>query len=161
LTRDFYASLKSKIYYTIPAVTIERLLLDGDRMSDNKFDDPHVSAEQIVSEPSTNTDTEIQCTDCRMSFTWTAGEQAFFQAKGLTNPPKRCKPCKKAKNQRLSEIERARIDGKRHHVIMPAECATCGKVTTVPFYPSQGRPVYCRSCFQEMNALPKADANSA
>jgi CxxC-x17-CxxC domain-containing protein len=21
----------------------------------------------------------------------------------------------------------------------------------VPFYPSQGRPVYCRSCFLEMN----------
>lgn len=129
-------------------------------MSDNKFDGKLDNAEQIVSEQSTNIDLDIECTDCRKSFTWTAGEQDFFQAKGLSNPPKRCKPCKKAKNQRLSEIERARIDGKRHHVVMPAECATCGKVTTVPFYPSQGRPVYCRTCYQEMKA-PKADASAA
>jgi CxxC-x17-CxxC domain-containing protein len=27
------------------------------------------------------------------------------------------------------------------------QCAQCGQQTTVPFYPSQGRPVYCRSCF--------------
>jgi CxxC-x17-CxxC domain-containing protein len=30
-------------------------------------------------------------------------------------------------------------------------CARCGSSTTVPFFPSQGRPVYCRSCFLEMN----------
>lgn len=129
-------------------------------MSDNKFDGLQENAEQIVSEPSSNIDVDIKCVDCRAPFTWTAGEQDFFQAKGLTNPPKRCKPCKKAKNQRLSDIEKARVDGKRHHVVMPAECATCGKVTTVPFYPSQGRPVYCRDCFKEMK-VQKAEANSA
>jgi CxxC-x17-CxxC domain-containing protein len=129
-------------------------------MSDNKFDSTHDNADRQVSDESTNIDVDIQCTDCRASFTWTAGEQDFFLAKGLTNPPKRCKPCKKAKNHRLQEVERSRVDGKRHHVVMPAECATCGKLTTVPFYPSQGRPVYCRDCYQEMKA-PKAEANSA
>ena len=29
-----------------------------------------------------------------------------------------------------------------------AVCAECGKTTTVPFKPTQGRPVYCRDCFQ-------------
>lgn len=129
-------------------------------MSDEKFEGTLDIAEQPVRNQSTRIDIDIQCTDCRKLFTWTAGEQDFYIAKGLTNPPKRCKPCKKAKNQRLSEIERARTDGKRHHIIMPAECATCGELTTVPFYPSQGRPVYCRTCFQQMKK-PKADANAA
>jgi CxxC-x17-CxxC domain-containing protein len=26
-------------------------------------------------------------------------------------------------------------------------CSQCGKETTVPFRPSQGRPVLCRECF--------------
>jgi CxxC-x17-CxxC domain-containing protein len=32
-------------------------------------------------------------------------------------------------------------------------CAQCGQQTTVPFYPSQGRPVFCRSCF--LSAKPE------
>jgi len=106
-------------------------------------------------------DISIRCIECRKEFTWTVGEQVFFHQKDLTNQPKRCKPCKKAKNQRLSEIEKARVNGKRHQVVMPAECASCGKVTTVPFYPSQGRPVYCRACFQEMKFATKAGEATA
>ena len=30
-----------------------------------------------------------------------------------------------------------------------AVCHTCGVDTTVPFKPTQGRPVLCRSCFQK------------
>ncbi|MGA3040197.1 MAG: CxxC-x17-CxxC domain-containing protein [Bryobacteraceae bacterium] len=26
-------------------------------------------------------------------------------------------------------------------------CSQCGRETTVPFKPTQGRPVYCRECF--------------
>jgi CxxC-x17-CxxC domain-containing protein len=29
-----------------------------------------------------------------------------------------------------------------------ATCSQCGKETTVPFKPTQGRPVYCKECFQ-------------
>jgi CxxC-x17-CxxC domain-containing protein len=29
-----------------------------------------------------------------------------------------------------------------------ATCSGCGKQTTVPFRPTQGRPVFCRECFQ-------------
>jgi CxxC-x17-CxxC domain-containing protein len=28
-------------------------------------------------------------------------------------------------------------------------CSQCGKETTVPFKPTQGRPVFCRECFQQ------------
>ncbi len=28
-------------------------------------------------------------------------------------------------------------------------CSECGTETTVPFKPTQGRPVLCRSCFQK------------
>ena len=29
-----------------------------------------------------------------------------------------------------------------------AVCSTCGKVASLPFQPSDDRPVYCRSCFK-------------
>ena len=97
-------------------------------------------------------DTEIRCIDCFQFFTWTAGEQAFYRDKDLHNPPKRCKPCKKKKNERLAAIEIAHATGKRQHIEVTAKCAKCEIVTTVPFYPSQGRPVYCRACFLGMSA---------
>lgn len=40
-------------------------------------------------------DQEIACQDCGKLFTYTAGEQEFFDSKGFT-PPKRCKPCREA-----------------------------------------------------------------
>lgn len=32
-----------------------------------------------------------------------------------------------------------------------AVCADCGVTTEVPFEPRQGRPVYCRDCFEKRN----------
>ncbi|HWB98790.1 MAG TPA: CxxC-x17-CxxC domain-containing protein, partial [Bryobacteraceae bacterium] len=31
-------------------------------------------------------------------------------------------------------------------------CSQCGRETTVPFKPTQGRPVYCRECFLSRKA---------
>ena len=92
-------------------------------------------------------DRPIKCVDCAEDFIWTAGEQVFFHDKGLKNEPKRCKPCKQAKNERLAAIAAAQASGVRQRVEVSVQCAQCGQQTTVPFYPSQGRPVYCRSCF--------------
>ena len=89
----------------------------------------------------------IRCVDCNENFIWTAGEQVFFHDKGLKNEPKRCKPCKQAKNERLAAIAAAQSSGVRQRIEVSVQCAQCGQQTTVPFYPSQGRPVYCRSCF--------------
>lgn len=94
-------------------------------------------------------------------FAWTAGEQKFFRDKHLENPPKRCKDCKKAKNKRLAAIEAAALFGKRQRIEIQAECAKCECVTTVPFYPSQGRPVYCRACFLDMNVPGSTGANGS
>jgi CxxC-x17-CxxC domain-containing protein len=104
-------------------------------------------------------DTPIACIDCREDFIWTAGEQAFFLEKNLLNPPKRCKDCKRAKNRRLAAIEMAQATGKPHKIEVNAECAQCGEKTTVPFYPSQGRPVYCRTCF-DANKGKASNGNS-
>ena len=89
----------------------------------------------------------ITCVDCGDDFTWTVGEQVFFHDKGLKNEPKRCKPCKQAKNDRLAAISFAQAAGARQRIEVTVMCAQCHEQTTVPFYPSQGRPVYCRSCF--------------
>jgi len=96
-------------------------------------------------------DRPITCIDCNKSFIWTVGEQVFFRDKQLQNPPKRCKECKQAKNERLAAIALAQSSGIRQRIEVQVNCARCAATTTVPFYPSQGRPVYCRSCFLEMN----------
>src|SRR5437870_2308178 len=92
-------------------------------------------------------DRSITCIDCNEAFTWTAGEQIFFHDKGLRNEPKRCKRCKQAKNERLAAVSAAQSTGVKQRIEVMVTCAQCGSQTTVPFYPSQGRPVYCRSCF--------------
>jgi ssDNA-binding Zn-finger/Zn-ribbon topoisomerase 1 len=45
------------------------------------------------------TDRDLECADCRSTFVFTAGEQAFFQQKGFTEP-KRCPKCRQARKQR-------------------------------------------------------------
>lgn len=117
-----------------------------------------MSQTEVISESEVITDTEyqdrsIKCVDCSEDFIWTAGEQVFFHDKGLKNEPKRCKPCKQAKNERLAAITAAQTSGIRQRVEVTVHCAQCGQQTTVPFYPSQGRPVYCRSCFLANRAV--------
>jgi CxxC-x17-CxxC domain-containing protein len=102
---------------------------------------------ETITHESEYQDRPIRCVDCNENFIWTAGEQVFFHDKGLKNEPKRCKPCKQAKNERLAAIAAAQSSGVRQRIEVSVQCAQCGQQTTVPFYPSQGRPVYCRSCF--------------
>ena len=99
-----------------------------------------------VAEESEFQDVTIDCVDCDDDFVWTVGEQEFFRDKGLKHPPKRCKPCKKAKTARIEAIELAESKGKRK-IEIEVVCDQCSIETTVPFYPTQGRPVLCRSCF--------------
>jgi CxxC-x17-CxxC domain-containing protein len=94
-------------------------------------------------------DKNLLCIDCGDDFIWSVGEQTFFRDKGLTNPPKRCKKCKQAKNERLAAITAAQNAGIKQRIEVAVHCAKCQSYTTVPFYPSQGRPVFCRSCYLE------------
>jgi CxxC-x17-CxxC domain-containing protein len=37
---------------------------------------------------------------------------------------------------------------RQNRVMYDATCSSCGQVTTVPFRPAAGRPVYCRDCYR-------------
>ncbi len=128
-------------------------------MSDSDFEKATNASLQNVEITNDFDDSLIVCIDCRQEFVWTAGEQAFYFDKNLLNPPKRCKECKNAKNHRLAAIEIGRLTGKRQRIEVKADCARCLQTTTVPFYPCQGRPVYCRACFIEMNSEIANGAN--
>jgi len=86
-------------------------------------------------------DRTLSCRDCSQPFTWTAGEQQFYQEKGLVNIPVRCPTCRSARKAKQGLPERAQSD---------VTCAECGAATTVPFVPRHGRPVYCARCFDTM-----------
>ena len=88
-------------------------------------------------------DRDLICMDCGAEFVFTAGEQLFFHEKQFTNDPKRCKPCKAKRN-----------GGTRLRPETRVECSLCGAETTVPFKPTHGKPVLCRSCFQQ-GQIPK------
>jgi CxxC-x17-CxxC domain-containing protein len=98
-------------------------------------------------------DQRIKCVDCGEEFLFTAGEQAFFASKGLTNAPTRCKPCRETRKQRHGDGPVAASGGGRPRKGAPrathtATCADCGAETQVPFAPVSGRPVYCRTCYE-------------
>jgi CxxC-x17-CxxC domain-containing protein len=120
-------------------------------VSDVKFESLKEFNQKTFADNSEIADKNILCIDCGEDFNWTVGEQVFFRDKGLQNPPKRCKGCKQAKNERIAAITAAQAAGIKQRIEVAVHCAKCSGYTTVPFYPSQGRPVYCRTCFLEMN----------
>ena len=90
-------------------------------------------------------DKTIDCADCGQQFVHSAEDQARYAERGFTNEPKRCRECRekrKAQSRRGSGGDRA--PRAAHEVV----CAECGATTTVPFEPTEGRPVYCRDCFR-------------
>jgi CxxC-x17-CxxC domain-containing protein len=88
-------------------------------------------------------DKTLHCVDCGQDFVFTAGEQEFYQQKGLVNEPRRCATC------RASRRNQSRgTSGQRE--MHPIICAECGKEAQVPFLPQQNKPVYCSSCFERV-----------
>jgi CxxC-x17-CxxC domain-containing protein len=90
----------------------------------------------------------LKCIDCGAEFVFTAGEQLFFHDKQFKNEPKRCKTCKA---KRAAAVGVTPVNNYQK-VETRAMCSHCGKETTVPFKPTQGRPVFCRECFQQRRA---------
>jgi CxxC-x17-CxxC domain-containing protein len=91
----------------------------------------------------------LTCSDCHGEFIFTAGEQLFFYDKQFKNDPKRCKPCK-SRRSGLSAAANGTGPAAAglSRTETRTECSECGIQTTVPFKPTQGRPVLCRQCFQ-------------
>lgn len=126
------------------------------------------------------TDKVLTCRDCGEQFTWTAGEQEFYQSRGLLNPPTRCPSCRSARkaaqgsgggggySTRSSYGNDSGYSGggggggysgggggysdRPPRQMFEAVCADCGQTTQVPFQPRGDRPVYCRDCFQKRRA---------
>jgi CxxC-x17-CxxC domain-containing protein len=113
--------------------------------------------------PSEFVDRLLTCVDCHGQFIFTAGEQIFFLDRQFKNDPKRCKPCKAKRAAQTAQpggtpaVGIARTETR-------TECSECHIETTVPFKPTQGRPVLCRQCFQSRRtqvAVPDASSATA
>lgn len=125
-------------------------------------------------------DKTMTCRDCGKQFTFTAGEQEFYAQRGFSEP-QRCAECRQARkagrdsggygssdygSSRSSSYgdsgygrssggygsaSRTSSSGTGTRQMFQAVCADCGTTTEVPFEPRQGRPVYCRDCFERRN----------
>ena len=83
-------------------------------------------------------DIVLVCQDCGEDFTFTVGEQKFYEEKGFVNQPKCCRACRtKRKNA-----------GKPEREYFMAVCSECGGEAKLTFQPSNDRPVYCSACFE-------------
>jgi len=82
----------------------------------------------------------LTCCECSMSFDFSAGEQEFFAAKGLSNEPKRCASCRVLARLKRNGNELAATE---------VECAECHARTLVPFKPTGRKPVYCSACMRK------------
>ena len=116
-------------------------------------------------------DRVLTCRDCGQQFAFTAGEQEFYQSRGLTNDPGRCPDCRRARKASRGEgggyaygsasdgytgsyggprgYERA--DRPRRE-LFSATCSRCGNEARVPFQPRGDKPVYCSDCFETVRA---------
>jgi CxxC-x17-CxxC domain-containing protein len=122
-------------------------------------------------------DRTLSCRDCGKQFTFTAGEQEFYQTRGFSDPT-RCADCRAARkssqtgggygdrgsgrssysssgysgsasgSSSRSGSGDSRSGGTKQ--MYKVKCANCGIDTEVPFEPRSGRPVYCRDCYQQM-----------
>lgn len=90
----------------------------------------------------------LTCIDCGGEFIFTAGEQLFFFDKQFKNDPKRCKPCKSKRASTKAPTGNGPAAAGLCRTETRTHCSECGVETTVPFKPTQGRPVLCRQCFQ-------------
>ena len=94
----------------------------------------------------------LTCRDCGQDFTFTAGEQEFYDSRGLTNVPSRCPSCR-AIRRGGQQPSAPRPRNTEHYETI---CASCGRPTSVPFVPREDRPVYCSECYQSQRAARPA-----
>ena len=114
-------------------------------------------------------DKTLTCRDCGTAFTFTAGEQEFFDQKGFTNAPTRCPDCRAARKASSGRggsgggySSRDSYGGgsgggggygggggsRGAREMYTTTCSSCGREAQVPFVPRGDKPVYCSDCFQ-------------
>ena len=112
-------------------------------------------------------DKTLTCRDCGRQFAFTAGEQEFYQSRGLTNEPGRCPDCRRARKSQQGGYSSGGGGGyssgggysgggyggggyeRAPRQMYPAVCSQCGRETEVPFQPRGDKPVYCSDCFAQ------------
>ena len=100
-------------------------------------------------------DRTLSCSDCSAQFTFTVGEQEFYQSRGFTNEPRRCPECRTARKASRGEGggggAGAGAGGggyRSYDSNREMFSAVCGREARVPFQPRGDRPVYCSDCFR-------------
>ena len=104
-------------------------------------------------------DTTITCRDCGPAFTFTSGEQDFYASRGFSEPG-RCADCRTArKAERNGDSFSSSAYGDRpQREMFSATCSSCGQEARVPFQPTEDKPVYCSSCFQQRGGATRSGA---
>ena len=123
-------------------------------------------------------DRNLTCRDCGQQFAFTAGEQEFYQSRGLMNKPGRCPECRSARKQSRGDSGGYAYStgggnggsyggggggggygggggggyDRPRREMFPATCSSCGKETQVPFQPRGDKPVYCSDCYNTVGA---------
>lgn len=87
---------------------------------------------------------QLQCIECGKIFDFSAEDQEFYAKKGFS-APKRCAECRDARKAR-NNGPRGGFKERREYSVT---CAACGCDTTVPFKPSNDRPVFCSDCYKK------------
>ena len=90
----------------------------------------------------------LQCADCGAEFEFTQEEQEFYGEKGYSQP-KRCGSCRSKNRARKNDRRGGGGGGGRPQVRHDVTCSACGIRTTVPFKPTNDRPVYCPDCYRK------------
>jgi CxxC-x17-CxxC domain-containing protein len=105
-------------------------------------------------------DKTLTCRDCGQEFVWTAGEQEFYQSRGLQNPPSRCPSCRAARRAGGGGGGGSYAGGGTggggygggQREMFTATCSSCGREARVPFQPRGDKPVYCSDCFEKQRS---------
>ncbi len=123
-------------------------------------------------------DKTMTCRDCGREFTFTAGEQAFYDQKGFTNAPTRCSDCRAARKAGgggsggysssgggysnggggyssgggYSDGGYSSGGSRAPREMHTTTCSSCGNEAKVPFVPRGDKPVYCSDCFQSQRS---------
>lgn len=90
---------------------------------------------------------QLQCVECGKIFDFSAEDQEFYATKGYS-APKRCTECREARKARTNNSSQRGGYGRERREYSVV-CAACGVETTVPFKPSNDRPVFCSNCYKQ------------
>lgn len=110
---------------------------------------------------------QVICTTCGLPFMWSVSEQRYAANRGYTNPPKKCRVCRRLRAEELESIRNSNVNGGTTRTVIknfPAMlavnanlviCNECGGPSIVPAVPSFGTLFLCEGCRAKAEATKK------